>query len=401
AFAVVGAERKAALCLTGHLRSAARDAARLFVEPLRHVVLGPLRRAGYDVDVFAVTDAGEDDCEQTRTMLRPLNLQALHCVPAVDVEDVRRREERWLSKGPHTVWDRQAFLGQLKKVRVCDELLEQSEQPYRLVARSRMDARWHRFPEDARQLEVPGVIWLPLRSVESTAQYMSDQFAIGRYPEMRAYLRVYDEALDRGQWKLYRSFESTPDGLDTEELWQVSLLKAGVIARQHREICFNLLAKKSSDPWQEREDNCRHPELHRNGYITDTAWYRVPLATLPGMFSFDVLFTMRLLHLFFAEWTRIGRPAKVLDLGCGRATMIERWLKFHPASIAGVDMLPGLRKVLGHDLLELDLSQRLELRDFTSTRTCKFVDGLVSLRRVLAAAEAVGMTTEEAFQRKS
>ena len=95
----------------------------------------------------------------------------------------------------------------------------------------------------------------------------------------------------------------------------------------------------------------------------------------------------RLLHFFFAEWARVGRPAKVtlgsrdqarhpfgmcvpkndhcsfhdvsrvtsdsynvavchnlelrLDLGCGRGSMIERWLGFHPPSFACIDKLPG------------------------------------------------------------
>jgi len=43
-----------------------------------------------------------------------------------------------------------------------------------------------------------------------------------------------------GNWRLHKSFEKTPDGLDTEELWQVTLLKANIIARQHPDICFNL-----------------------------------------------------------------------------------------------------------------------------------------------------------------
>lgn len=37
-----------------------------------------------------------------------------------------------------------------------------------------------------------------------------------------------------------------------------------------------------------------------------------------------------------------------LDLGCGRGSMIERWLGYHPASIACIDMLPGSLDKEGH-----------------------------------------------------
>ncbi|CAK9068736.1 unnamed protein product, partial [Durusdinium trenchii] len=393
----VRTRRRAALCLTGHLRSATFDPNGLFVEPLQRVVLRSLSNSGYVVDVFAVTDAGED-CRQADEMLEPLRLKALHCIPQNEEDDLqRRKEDRWLKHGARTVWSRTAFLGQLKKVQACGELI--GEQSYDLVARSRLDVRWYSFPADARVLEVPGVVWLPFRATESMTQYMNDLFAIGSQDEMKPYLRVYEELLDRGNWKLHRSFESSPDGLDTEELWQVSLLKAGILARQHPEICFNLLSRNSSGTLPlEREDNCRDAQRHPHGYFINTEWSKAPLSTLPGIFPFDSLLTVRLLHFFYAEYARLGRPAKVLDLGCGRGSMIERWLGYHPASIACIDMLPGLREILGHDLVELDLTQHLDPRSFMTTRSCSLIGGTQSLERLLSAAEFHHMTRAETFK---
>lgn len=323
--------RHAAVCLTGHLRTAILDPVHLFIEPLQHSVLRAFSNSGYEVDVFAVTDAGED-CERTRVVLEPLNLKALQCIAAVEEDPVQRQhEEQWLQHGAKTIWNRAAFLGQLKKVQACDLLMSATGERYDLVARSRLDVRWHQFPADVSKLEVPGIIWLALRSTEYANSYMSDLFAIGGHSEMKPYMHVYDELLDRGNWELHKSFEDSPDGLDTEELWQVTLLKAGVLARQHPDICFNLLSRKASDPSSEREDNCRrNPPRHPNGFWTDTEWSGAPVDTMSGIFSYDALLTMRLLHFFYAEWARVGRPAKVLDLGCGRGSMIERWLGFHP-----------------------------------------------------------------------
>ncbi|CAK0807463.1 unnamed protein product [Prorocentrum cordatum] len=343
-----GRGRAAALCLTGSLRAALLDPQRLFVAPLQSVVLRRLRGAGYSVDVFAVTSAA----------LRDLRLRELLCV---DEAARTPAEARWLRSGPRTGWRREAFLGQLRKVRACADLAAGGD--YQLLARGRLDALWHRFPEDVASLEAPGVVWLPWRATEGLTQYVNDCFAVGRPEEMAPYLQVYDALLNPRLWPVHRAFEDTPDGLDTEELWEVSLLASNVLARQHRGICFNLLSK---DPHATRagghaegEDNCQTLPLdvHPHGYFSGAEWRRAPLKFLPGHFEHNALLTARLLHLLLAEWARLGRPAKVLDFGCGRATMLERWLQSYPASLAGVDMLPGLREVLGDDLLRLDLAQ--------------------------------------------
>eukprot|EP00435_Cladocopium_sp_Y103_P061583 s227_g23.t1 len=391
--------RRAAVCLTGHLRTAILDPIHLFIEPLQQSVIRAFSNSGYEVDLFAVTDAGED-CERTRVVLEPLNLKALQCIPAVEEDPVQRQhEEQWLQHGAKTIWNRAAFLGQLKKVQACDVMMSAMAEGYHLVARSRLDVRWHQFPADVSKLEVPGVIWLALRSTEYANSYMSDLFAIGGYSEMKPYMHVYDELLDRGNWELHKSFENSPDGLDTEELWQVTLLKAGVMARQHPDICFNLLSRKASDPSSEREDNCRrNPPRHPNGFWTDTLWSSAPVDTMSGIFSFDALLTMRLLHFFFAEWARVGRPAKVLDLGCGRGSMIERWLGFHPPSFACIDKLPGLRQILGHDLIDWDLSQKADLRRILSSRQCDLIGGSESIDQYLRRAGYQGMSRAMAFK---
>jgi len=269
---------------------------------------------------------------------------------------------------------------------------------YDLVARSRLDVRWYQFPKMTSQLDVPGIIWLATRGAESMGPYLNDLFAIGKYAEMKVYMHAYDELLDRGNWRLHKSFEKTPDGLDTEELWQVTLLKANIIARQHPDICFNLLARNSSGP-REREDNCRPcPEKHPNGFVTDTRWFSVDHSTLPSMFTFDALLTLRLLHFLFAEWARIGRPSKVLDLGCGRGSMIERWLGHHPPSFLCIDKLPGLPEILGDDFLDMDLSKELHPRTFMFTRKCELLGGTNALNRYLEKADSKQIPRENAFK---
>ncbi|CAE7867049.1 unnamed protein product [Symbiodinium necroappetens] len=393
------ARRSVAICLTGHLRSGAGQPENV-VRPLQRTVLRPLAGAGYDIDIFAVTDAGEE-CSRTESTLAELDLAALRCVDLEEHDEKKRTAESdWLEFGPRTDWPRGSFLGQMKKVQICDELFAATGKDYSLVSRSRMDVFWHSFPADPVQLELPGVIWLPWRSGEVHAQYIVDSFAIGSYSAMKPYLRVYDEMLDPGNWPLHRSFENSSDGLDTEELWEVTLLKGGILARQHLDICFNLLARKSTDPLLEREDNCRRSvPSHPNGYLLDTKWSAFPYLTLSGFFKFDPLLSARLVHLWFAEFVRIGRPMKVMDLGCGRGLMIERWLQYHPTSIVGVDKMPGLRPVLGNDILELDLTQPMNPRSFTSTRACTFRDGDRDLARLVEAAQAEGLGMHEVFLR--
>ena len=251
---------------------------------------------------------------------------------------------------------------------MCEALISTAGSAYDLVARGRLDVKWHRFPRDALSLEVPGVVWVPFRATEQKTQYINDCFAIGPPREMRPYLLAYDALLSPASWRALRRFEATADQLDTEELWEVGLLDAGVLARQHRSICFNVLSKDLDAVRRgegvEAEDNCRSEPArsHPHGYSLDGSWLETRFVFMPAQFEHDALLAARLLHLWFAEWTRLGRPAKVMDLGCGRATMIEQWLRFLPASFVGLDLMPGLRQVLGDDALELDLAAPLPRR---------------------------------------
>lgn len=231
---------------------------------------------------------------------------------------------------------------------------------------------WHSFPA-AQSLLVPGLLWVQWRATEYLSQYLTDRFAIGGPDEMRPYFTAHHLLVNETLWPLLRDFENTWDGLDPEEVWTASLVRAGVLARQHRGICFNVLEKTvGQEGPEEAEDNCqtRPRQLHKHGYSLDSSWVRRTQGFLAGQFSHDHFLTARLLHFWFSEWARVGRPAKILDMGCGRATMMERWLKFYPPGIACVEMMPKLKDLLGDDLLEYDLTEPLPLERFARTREC-------------------------------
>ncbi|CAK9016309.1 unnamed protein product, partial [Durusdinium trenchii] len=240
--------------------------------------------------------------------------------------------------------DRAKFLLQLRLVHRCGQLLQERIKAgarYDWLLRLRADAYWHRFPgfgTGGQRILLP---WAPILQWQAFA----DNFAAGTPSLMLKYFDFYNYVLDARNWKSY----DFPKG---DKVWRrhwahecnyPELILERYLVDQHlpvrytRDICFVRLRRCKE---QSFEDHCKVRPGGAGGagaWDDLEPWRRwhlqgmevLPEQTFPAQYEHDPVLAAKLVDFFHAEQRKVGRPLKIVDLGCGRGTLEFEVFHFH------------------------------------------------------------------------
>eukprot|EP00439_Symbiodinium_sp_Y106_P055583 s2152_g7.t1 len=333
-------------------------------------------------------------------------MQAL-CLP----EEMEAPEERlWMenfifSEAGHRYFDYERLRNTLlpaRQLAQCAHHLEEKalqadgqdgSMGYRWIARSRPDVQWHSMisREDLESLAPPFVLanWVPM-PIQGVVE---DQFLLGSWSSIREIFRNFFRFLlsPRESWShraappwcvehaTLRSRE-TCENLYTENLLE-SFLRSRPEAMQLRKmqgICFDKIAPCR----RPRTNYCDlAPSRHIHGYVeSDPAFFEqfnmdYFLTASATNADFDGQFAVRLARFFRDDVDRAARragqkifrlpgqparPARVLDMGCGRGSFVELFERFGLVAI-GIDGDPIVRRTLPKSSLVWDLTEPLDL----------------------------------------
>eukprot|EP00929_Paragymnodinium_shiwhaense_P046456 TRINITY_DN23654_c0_g2_i7.p1 TRINITY_DN23654_c0_g2~~TRINITY_DN23654_c0_g2_i7.p1 ORF type:complete len:669 (-),score=83.52 TRINITY_DN23654_c0_g2_i7:823-2829(-) len=393
----------AAVCITGQLRGVCTPN---HVQFLLSRILKVVGGEGGGADLFVIVPTGAD-CRRA-TSLFP-NATELHCTADTPLLPA---EEAWLQGGPRMCWNRQRYLLQLRLMQRCRELVLRRLElgiPYRWIMRSRADVIWQAFPDTASHLErTRGFLqlaWMPLMRWQAYA----DNFAIGTPEVMLPYLGLYDFVLNRLNWDSY-------DFKGGDKVWRRQwahecnypelileryLQLAGVPVRYSSRFCFSRMRACG----EKLEAPCRPEEAdeveEENMAVADFDRYRIavvmhgkemlPEQTFAPHHQYDAILAARLVAFFHAEQVRINRPPKIVDLGCGRGTLVQEFRIWNMLAV-GLDKSPAITAVIPNSGMVLNIAQKLDFTIRTMHARCDYEPhfGLYSPGMDFESAEMTG-----------
>ncbi|CAJ1423008.1 unnamed protein product, partial [Effrenium voratum] len=366
------ARMAAAACLSGQFRGVCSPHELWF---LLHRVLGAFGQT----DLLVVVP--QEDCEKAARLLP--NATELSCVPDRPFSSA---EKRWLDEGPGLCWDRERYLLQLRLVHRCGELLRkrlQAGAQYRWLLRLRADVLWHRFPsEQLLAAEGAGMLLLPWTPILQW-QAFADNFAVGPPELMLIYFEQYSYVLDPRNWghydfqhgdKVWRRYWAHECNYP-ELILERYLGEKRVPVRYTRSICFVRLRVCGQLPV---EDHCKPAAA--GGFPDDLRRWRhlhlaglevLPEQTFPPHYEHDAVLAAKLVDFFHAEQRRTGRPQKILDLGCGRGTLVGEFRQWRLLAV-GLDANPLLTATLGEYGMVEDITQNLSFTIRSAHPRCVF-----------------------------
>lgn len=373
------ARASAALCLTGQLRGICSPDD---LWGLHQHVLATFSK----VDLFLIVPTG-DDCRRAVELFP--NATALVCVPD---EPFSEAERRWIAHGPHICWKRERYLLQIRLVYHCGRLLRERMEAgagYQWLLRARADARWEHFI-DAEELEQGDdtlhLAWGPMMLWQAIAH----DFAVGRPDLMLPYLYEYPQyVLDPQNWPEYDQPLGTvavrrqwghPCNYP-EMILERFLFRKGLLARYSRKICY----VRMESCGEVREAHCGPripPRTASDGsYPDDLMPFRrrtffgkeiIPEQTHYAHYdTHDPIFAGKLVEFFHREESRLGRPMKIVDLGCGRGTLVREFSMWQMLAV-GIDGNPLLSAVIPENGAVEDITANLSFTIRSLEQRCDY-----------------------------
>eukprot|EP00928_Gymnodinium_smaydae_P020910 TRINITY_DN18096_c0_g1_i1.p1 TRINITY_DN18096_c0_g1~~TRINITY_DN18096_c0_g1_i1.p1 ORF type:complete len:477 (+),score=72.81 TRINITY_DN18096_c0_g1_i1:72-1433(+) len=342
-----GAAGGAAVCVTGLLRGVCSPHHVWFLVNRILTAFPP------GADLFVVVPAGPD-CARASELFP--NATELLCVRD---RPFSAPEQHWISSGPPLCWNRERYLLQLRLIRRCGALIEDriaAGARYRWILRARADVLWERFPwADAPKLaaeeawsDAIQLSWTPMLQWQAAA----DNFALGRPDQMLKYLAQYDFVLDPLHWPEY----NVPGDRVWNRIWahdcnypelilERYLFSQRLPFRYSRHFCFSRM-RVCGVP-EEASCGPREPAaLDASGAVRDDlARFRhrvlagkevLAEQTFPAHYDHDGVLAAKLVEFFHREQRRLGRPPKIVDLGCGRGTLVQEFRPWRLLAV-GID----------------------------------------------------------------
>ncbi|CAE7550031.1 unnamed protein product [Symbiodinium natans] len=332
-------------------------------------------------DLFVVVPDGED-CHRAASLLP--NATEIHCIPD---RPFSAAEQKWLKEGPGLCWDREKIILQLRLVSYCGNILRQRLQAgisYRWWLRVRADVLWHRFPSQQAELHAqgPGMLlfnWMPI----CQWQAYCDHFAAGPSSLMLRFFDFYHYVLEPRNWpeydfpqgdKVLRRYWAH-DCNYIELILEKYLGGLQVPVRYTRSVCFVRLRQCGQQPM---EDYCT--EAAPGAYPDDLSKWRhlhlkgmevLPEQTFPRHYEHDPGLAAKLVDVFHAEQHVLGRPPKIVDLGCGRGSLVGELRSWGHLAV-GLDANPLLTATLNEYGVVADITDNLSFTISTAHPRCNF-----------------------------
>lgn len=365
------------MCLSGQFRGVCSPHELWFLLHRVLPVFGEPR-----ADLFVVVPHGED-CQRAASLLP--NATELHCIPD---RPFSAAETTWLREGPGLCWDREKIILQLRLLGYCGKIMKQRMEAgisYQWWLRVRADVLWHRFPSTEAELHAqgPGMVllnWMPI----CQWQAYCDHFAAGPSRLMQHYFDFYDYVLEPRNWprcnfpqgdKVLRRHWAH-DCNYIELIMERYLGDRRIPVRYTRNVCFVRL-RQCGQP--ALEDHCN--EAASGAFPDDLAKWRhlhlkgmevLPEQTFPRHYEHDPGLSAKLVDVFHTEQHRLGRPPKIVDLGCGRGSLVGELRAWGHLAV-GLDANPLLTATLNEYGMVADLTEsNLSFTIRTAHPRCNF-----------------------------
>eukprot|EP00434_Breviolum_minutum_P037268 symbB.v1.2.033041.t1/scaffold4051.1/size47670/2 len=145
--------------------------------------------------------------------------------------------------------------------------------------------------------------------------------------------------------------------------------------RYTRDICFVRLRKCKGQVF---EEHCKADS--KGAFLDDLQPWRhthlqgqevIPEQTFPPHYEHDAVLAAKLVNFFHAEQRHAGRPLKVVDLGCGRGTLVLELRQWRLLAV-GLDANPLLTATINAYGMVADLTHNLSFTIKTANPRCAF-----------------------------